>query len=162
MLYLCYTDEFTNDLTLYLCYTNEFTDASVIYLCYIEGNIDLRRNTLGSSKWNITWIFISKVVCWSWSDVLNEFYYRCTHLENIKFDLMIPQAGICLRGHRILIEIEVKSGRTLIEIRYIQAHSSIENEGVQKLLKTFKVIISNLIICEPLCKLWSANETLAQ
>ena len=31
---------------------------------------------------------------------------------------MTPQAGIRLRGHRILIEIEVKSGRTLIKICY--------------------------------------------
>ena len=66
---------------------------------------------------------------------------------------MTPHAGICLRGHRILIEIEVKSGSTLIKICYMQAHSSIENEEVQKLIRTFKVIISNLIICEPLCQL---------
>ena len=42
--------------------------------------------------------------------------------------LMIPQAGIRLRGHRIFIKIEVKSGRTFIKSFYTSAHSLVEND----------------------------------
>ena len=62
---------------------------------------------------------------------------------------MTPQAGIRLRGHRILIKIEVKYGRTFIQICYTQAHSLVDNVGVRKRLRTFTAFKSNSIIYDP-------------
>ena len=118
-------------------------------------------------RWIYRWFCALSVLCrsnhWMMSGYTRSQQMKCDiNLSSKSYDLIAPQAGIHLRSHQTLIKIEVKCGGTFIQSSYTTARSLVENEGVPKQLRTYEVIKSNSNICEPLCQLWSANNTLAQ
>ena len=152
----------TDDLVLYMCCTDEFIDWFCALSVLCRSNHWMMSGYTRSQQMKCDINVNSKSYLLELEWCLECIFYPCTHWWNFKFDLIAPQAGIHLRSHQTLIKIEVKCGGTFIQSSYTTARSLVENEGVPKQLRTYEVIKSNSNICEPLCQLWSANNTLAQ